>query len=74
MQAYDTRKKNELILCEQWITSFGGALRRPSLRYPPFCDEKRKKSTKLGLLSEQVDSHETRTKELRGMIQYLSSN
>ena len=27
-------------------------MRRPSLQYPPFCDEKRKQSTKLGLLLE----------------------
>ena len=74
MHAYDTSQKNELILCEQWITSFGGALRRPSLQYPPFCDEKRKEYTKLGLLLEQVGSHETRTKELRCLVKYSPSN
>ena len=49
MLAYNTAQRNELIPCEQGITSFGGALRRPSLETPPFCEETGAKSTEIGL-------------------------
>ena len=39
-----------------------------------FCDETGAKSAKLGLFLEQVGSHETRTKELRCLIEYSPSN
>ena len=35
-----------------------------------FCDETWEESAKLGLLLKQVDSHETRTKDLRALIKY----
>ena len=40
-----------IIKCK-FIKNLSNIVRRPSLQYPPFCDEKRKESTKLGLLLE----------------------
>ena len=42
----NTAQGNELILCEQRITSFGGALRRPDIKFPPFAGKRERKSRK----------------------------
>ena len=54
------------------VLRFGSETAQP--RVSAFCDETREESTKLGLLLEQVGSHETRTKELRCLVKYLPSN
>ena len=48
-------QRNELILCEQWITSFGGALKRPSLQYPPFAMKRgQNPRNQVNLVNKQV--------------------
>ena len=74
MYDYGAAQRNEFIICKQRITSFGGGVETAQPQVSAFCDETGAKSAKLGLFLEQVGSHETRTKELRCLIEYSPNN